>query len=136
MTFRLRKITSLLFCAAVLLLSGVAAAASGVILGDADSDGEVTIIDATCIQRTLAGLPVSGDFSKAASDVDASGEIEITDATYIQRWLADLDTPYPIGVSADDPTQAITEPPTAPPTAPPTQWATDAEGWGHDIYRP
>ena len=65
------------------------------LLGDADGDGTVTIMDATVIQRHLVGLATSS-FCKAAADVDASGDVEITDATYIQRYLASIRISYPI----------------------------------------
>ena len=65
------------------------------LLGDADGDGTVTIMDATVIQRHLVGLATSS-FCKAAADVDASGDVEITDATYIQRYLASIRVSYPI----------------------------------------
>ncbi len=121
MTFNLRKIKSVLFSAVVLSLAGTVTVAAGVLLGDADADGKVTIIDATCVQRYLADSPVGDSFSEEAADVDASGEIEITDATFIQRWAANIGTPYPI---AEQPTEA------------PTQRPTDSEGWGRDIFRP
>lgn len=66
------------------------------IKGDADGDGEVTILDATAIQRTLASLPVDS-FNEIAADVDGDGEVTIIDATFTQRWLADLPCPDGIG---------------------------------------
>ena len=66
------------------------------ILGDADGDGEVTILDATAIQRTLAGLPTESFIDKAA-DADEDGELTILDATAVQRWLAGLDSNENIG---------------------------------------
>ena len=68
---------------------------SGYILGDADTDGEVTIIDATVIQRKLVNLPVPA-FNEQAADVDGEG-MDITDATIIQRYTAEFDVPYDIG---------------------------------------
>lgn len=68
---------------------------TGHILGDADGDGAVTILDASMIHRTLAELPVAGFIEKAA-DVDGGGS-DITDATYIQRYIAAIETPYPVG---------------------------------------
>ncbi|MBQ3286063.1 MAG: dockerin type I repeat-containing protein [Ruminococcus sp.] len=120
MTFRLRIAASILFAAVVLMIAGTAAAAESNILGDADGDGEVTIIDATAVQVKLANQSVSGFFEQNA-DVDKNGRIESIDVTYIQRYLNELDPPYPIGVQ---------------PTAAPTQSSTDAEGWGNQIYRP
>jgi len=70
--------------------------ASELLLGDADMSGEVTVLDATAIQRVLAKLDVTA-FSDIAADTDGDGELAITDATYIQRWLAKLSAPEGIG---------------------------------------
>ena len=69
---------------------------SGMILGDADDDGQLTILDATTIQRHLAGLPTSA-YNEGASDADGDGEVSILDATAIQRHLAGLPTNEAIG---------------------------------------
>ena len=66
------------------------------ILGDADDDGDVTIFDATCVQRYLAQLPVT-KFSETAADADEDGDVTIFDATAIQRYLAQLPTNPNIG---------------------------------------
>ena len=63
--------------------------AAVILLGDVDGDGEVTIFDATAIQRWLADLPAS-QINETAADADEDGEISIFDATAVQRWLADL----------------------------------------------
>ncbi|MBQ3265698.1 MAG: hypothetical protein IJH07_07965 [Ruminococcus sp.] len=138
MTFRLRIIKSVLFCLFAVFLAGTVVAAAEIKLGDTDIDGDVTIIDATCIQRSLAGLAVSGEFSRQAADVDGSGDIEITDATFIQRWLAEIPTPYPIGEEIESSSEPPTQPtePSSQPTESPTQRPTDEEGWGHDVFRP
>ena len=65
-------------------------------LGDVDVDGEITIFDATAIQRYLAALPVESFFSEFA-DTDGDGGLSILDATYIQRWLAGLSSNENIG---------------------------------------
>ena len=72
-----------------------AAAASSYKRGDADSDGNVTILDSTAIQRKLADLSVAS-FDEKAADVDGDG-LNILDATKIQRFLADFSDPYNIG---------------------------------------
>ena len=138
MTFKPSKIKTVFFIAVILMLTVIVAAAAGYMLGDTDGDEDVSIIDATRIQRFLAEVPVSGTFYEKAADVDDSGDIEITDVTFIQRWLADIRVPYPIGEIIDEPTEAPTQPTEAPtqPTQPPTQSSTDEEGWGHEIYRP
>lgn len=125
MTFKPYKILAVLLCIAVMMLTGtVTASAAGDILGDADGDGRVTIIDATTIQRTLAGLNVTRGFSKNSADVNRSGNIEITDATLIQRWLVNMASSFPIGTQVEEPTE------------PPIQRPTDEEGWGRDVIRP
>ena len=67
------------------------------ILGDSDGDGEVTILDATSIQRRLASLPLTRGFCRGAANVDKDGEVSILDATGIQRYLASLSAPEDVG---------------------------------------
>ncbi len=131
MNFKLRKIKAALLCAAILTIAGTVTvfagnassgrAAANCILGDADGDGTVTINDVTCIQMTVAEIPLSAGASENGADVDGNGEIEISDATLIQQWLAEMTTPYSIG---EQPTEA------------PTQSPTDEEGWETKIFRP
>ena len=68
----------------------------GYILGDADSDGDVTIIDTTVIQRHLVSLPTPA-MDRDAADVDGDGSVTIIDATLIQRYDVKLETPFAIG---------------------------------------
>ena len=71
-----------------------------VLLGDADKDGEVTILDATCVQRVLAELPVTA-YDEDAADADQDDDVTILDATAIQRYLAELPTNPNIGTMVD-----------------------------------
>ena len=66
------------------------------ILGDADCDDEVTILDATVIQRHLVGIPVN-TFDVTAADCDGDEVVTIIDATWIQRHLVQMAVPYSIG---------------------------------------
>ena len=66
------------------------------ILGDADDDRELTILDATTVQRFLVDLPVNS-ICLLTADADRDGELTILDATAIQRWLVDLPTGAAIG---------------------------------------
>lgn len=59
-------------------------------IGDADYDRELTISDATIIQRYLAGLN-NEKIDEFLCYVDDDDEISILDATAIQRKLAQLD---------------------------------------------
>ena len=62
---------------------------SDIMLGDSDMDKNVTILDATAIQKLLAKLD-TGKFSEYSADADEDLTISILDATYIQKWLAKL----------------------------------------------
>ena len=70
--------------------------ASTIILGDADGDGKVTVLDATAIQKKLASMDVAS-FNETAADVDGDKKVTILDATYIQKYLASMDAPAGIG---------------------------------------
>lgn len=74
--------------------------ASGMLLGDADGDGDVTIADSTCIQRHVVWLP-TGDFVVDAADVDRSRKVTVIDATFIQRYVLMLPTRSGIGKIID-----------------------------------
>ena len=65
------------------------------LLGDADSDGEVSITDASLMQRKLADMTV-GIFDISVTDTDSDGFLGVTDITLIQRWLADFPCRYPL----------------------------------------
>jgi len=104
-----KKLTAVLLSVLITLMlviqaMTVSAADSALILGDADLDGFVTVLDATRIQRMLADLDESSEDAEKTADVDGDGKITVIDATYIQRWLADLEVPYAIGepISTDD----------------------------------
>ena len=66
------------------------------ILGDADNDGMVTIMDATAIQRDIAELSTES-YNEAAADADQDNMVTIMDATGIQRYIAELPTNENIG---------------------------------------
>lgn len=68
------------------------------LLGDADGNGDVDIVDATFIQRYLAQIETP--YTKAElirGDVDDSGDLEIIDVTAIQYYLVYMNTPFQIG---------------------------------------
>lgn len=63
-----------------------------VLSGDADSSGDIEIIDVTYIQRYLAYMiPLTSRQIKAA-DADRSSAVDIIDATILQRALAGMPT--------------------------------------------
>lgn len=66
-------------------------------LGDADGDGGINIIDATKIQRVLAELDKDVDGMIALrGDVNGNG-LDILDATAVQRYIAGFETGVRIG---------------------------------------
>ena len=68
------------------------------IIGDADGDGSVTILDVTVIQRRLAEYDVNDPENvELCGDVDEDGELSILDVTLIQRYLASYTVAHPIG---------------------------------------
>lgn len=67
------------------------------ILGDADLDNEVTITDATTIQRYDVKMTDLNDIAFTLADVDKDGEVTIIDAAWVQRYLVDLKVPDGIG---------------------------------------
>ena len=61
-------------------------------VGDLDIDNEVTILDATLLQRWLAELaypPITTVGPEARADFDDDGDITVLDATAIQAYLLD-----------------------------------------------
>lgn len=92
-------------CAMVLVIIMVAAMCASLstsaitmyVRGDSDNDGQVTIVDASWIQRKLGGLSITNSFKSKAADVDNNG-LDINDATWIQRYLSGIgNNPHKIG---------------------------------------
>ena len=59
-------------------------------MGDANSDGHISILDATTVQFYVAQLFHLSEDSKLISDVNNDASISVLDATEIQMWLAQL----------------------------------------------
>ncbi len=59
-------------------------------IGDVDGDGQVSIIDATEIQRHIAQLNTIPEDGLVFADADNDGEVSVIDATHIQRFVAQL----------------------------------------------
>lgn len=69
--------------------------AGDVVYGDADDDGDVTVLDVTYIQRFEANIALPGPLNQLNADVDADDEVSIIDATLIQRFLAGIIKKFP-----------------------------------------
>ena len=63
-------------------------------IGDVDRDYEVTVIDATVIQKCLASLKELDTLSRYLGDVDGEDGLNIIDATLIQKKLALFDVTF------------------------------------------
>ena len=66
---------------------------NGDILGDADEDKTVTILDATTIQRHLARLHNLSKKGTDLADADRNQRVEVLDAVIIQRYIAGIVNP-------------------------------------------
>ncbi len=69
----------------------------GTLLGDANLDGSVDVVDATTIQRYDVCLISLGEAALELSDVDSDGCVSVIDATWIQRWELGMKAPQGIG---------------------------------------
>lgn len=63
-------------------------------LGDADGDGEVTIMDATEVQLAVAKVIALSEDRNRCADADRDGETTIMDATQIQKFVARVITQF------------------------------------------
>ena len=60
------------------------------IIGDADSDGELSVLDATAIQCYSAAVITYNGAQAAASDFDFNGTIDVIDAADVQLSIAEI----------------------------------------------
>ncbi len=67
-----------------------------VTVGDADRNGEITINDATLVQKYLAELE-QPRYIEVTGDSDGSGKVDITDVTLIQQYISEIYPPSVIG---------------------------------------
>ena len=64
----------------------------GVKKGDVNLDGEVTIMDATMIQRKTADIITLDELQSHNADTTGGYFVDVMDATLIQRFLAKFET--------------------------------------------
>ena len=62
---------------------------SEIVYGDADGDGEITLLDATVLTQYLSGYEVT--LTEDAADADGDGEITLLDATVLTQYLSGYD---------------------------------------------
>ncbi len=68
----------------------VVEAKDGILLGDVNGDGYVTINDVTDILKATVNLKELSSNQEKAADVDFDGVVSVKDATQIQKYLAGL----------------------------------------------
>ena len=109
-----KRVLSLLTAIVLLVSFAISALPAGAkeIMGDVDGSGDVSILDATAIQRDLAGLEKLSADALRRGMVTGEDELTILDATCIQRWLAGLISSFPVEelVTPTEPTEEPTEP--------------------------
>ena len=57
---------------------------------DVNSDGDISVVDATLVQKYIVGLENLKDFQKKSADVNDDNEISVVDATLIQKYIVGL----------------------------------------------
>ena len=60
------------------------------IKGDVNGDGEVTVADATDIQKNIADILKFNEKQMAVADINGDGDISIADVTILQKYIAGL----------------------------------------------
>ena len=112
-------------------------------IGDTDASGDITVMDATNVQRYLVNLIDEKTIMLELSDCDKSNLVNIMDATYIQRYLAHSDKYGFVGniIEYIPPTEPETVAPTVAPTIAPTEVPknnkvtfTNSFNWSGTIY--
>ena len=90
----MKKVISILLCTLFLLsvacISSSALPNVNVIVGDVDLDETVSVLDATCIQKSLVGMEQLSYLQEVAADVDNDSSCTIVDATWIQKYIASI----------------------------------------------
>ena len=92
-----KRILSVLLTAALLfgVLSGFAVSGGATVWGDVDNNGEVEIIDATLIQRHLAGMKTLDEAAQQRGRVSGGSELSVVDVTLLQYRLAQCSVRFP-----------------------------------------
>lgn len=81
-------ILCLLFVLSISVISSSALPNIHVIKGDADLDKTISVLDVTCIQKSLAGMERLTYLQEIAAEVDNDDYLSIVDVTWIQKHLA------------------------------------------------
>ena len=67
------------------------------LIGDADLNNEITVTDATTVQRFDCQMTDLSNIALQLADVDLDETVTILDATWLQRKVAGISAPDAIG---------------------------------------
>ncbi len=91
---------------------------ANILIGDTNLDGDITVDDATIIQKHLADITKISGKALIAAECDGDDDVNIKDVTLIQIYIAKLGNSGNVGKYTGEP--ATTAPTTAKPTVAPT----------------
>lgn len=94
--------------------------AEKILIGDANDNGSVSVIDASLIQKYVSELITFTDRQLIAADCDGDGRVSVKDATLIQRYCAQLGDTGNVGQYVGGTVETTVAPTTAKPTTVPT----------------
>ena len=112
-----------------------------VLIGDTNTDGIISVSDATLVQQHAAQMIDLSGKNLVAGDANRDGIVSVSDATAIQRYCSEFTwgTEHCGQYVGDDPVQPTTEPPVQPttekdPNGKITIKFTNGSGWSGKIY--
>ncbi len=98
---KIKSVLSLSLCMAMMM--SVSVYAESCILGDVDGDGEISITDATVIQRYTVGIKTPVAVTSSVADIDGDHAVTVMDASHLQRWMVNVSDSYPIAKPVYEP---------------------------------
>ena len=63
----------------------------GMIYGDVNNDGIITVVDATIVQKHIVNIAHLDNVNQKLADVDVDGVITVKDATAVQKYIVNVD---------------------------------------------
>ena len=98
---KIKSVLYLLLCMAMMM--SVSVHAESRMLGDVNNDGEISITDATVIQRYTVGIKTPVAVTSSVADIDGDHAVTVMDASHLQRWMVNLSETYPISKAIEEP---------------------------------
>lgn len=98
---KIKSVLSVSLCMAMMM--SVSVKAESKLLGDVDDDGEVSIADATIIQRHTVGIKTPVSVTSSVADIDGDRSVTVMDASHLQRWMVNLTVSYLISQPVAEP---------------------------------